>query len=194
VGARLERERRVSLRTVAAIILFASALVSLGDVTLPLWPSQTGLSSNELRTSRDLIRAYSRIRPGVTRASELAGYGFDSTSNGTRLLSYLGVMESFIPHDSNQFDRLDVAIQTCVAARERCTALISQPADNRKAPGMFTAFGMGADAAAQTPRVTLFIRDGRVSFKMISGLTATARARGTDREARVVPIPFRMND
>jgi len=194
VGARLERERRVSLRTIAAIILFASALVSLGDVTLPLWPSQTGLSSNELRTSRDLVRAYSRIRPGVTRASELAAYGFDATSNGTRLLSYLGVMESFIPHDSNQFDRLDAAIQTCVAARERCAALIFQPADKPKAPGMFTAFGMGADAAAQTTRVTLLIRDGRVSFKMISGLTETARARGTDREARAVPIPFRMND
>jgi hypothetical protein len=188
----LERERRVSLRTIAAIVLVASALVSLGDATLPLWPSQTGLSSKELRTSRDLARAYSRIRPGVTHSSELAGYGFDSTSNGTRLLSYLGVMESFIPHDSNQFDRLDVAVQTCVAARERCTALIFQPADNRKAPGMFTAFGMGADAAAQTPRVTLLIRDGRVSFKMISGLTATTR--GTDRGARVVPIPFRMNE
>jgi len=193
----VERERRVSLRTFAAIILVGSALASLGNAALPLWPSQTDAPSKPLRTSRDIIQAYSHIRPGVTRASELAGYGFDSTANGTRLLSYLGVMENFIPHDSRQFDRLDAAIQTCVAARERCTALIFQPAGNSssaRAHGMFAAFGMGAVAASQTPSVTFLIRDGRVSFKTISGLTETTRASRQDRVARLVPVPFRMND
>jgi hypothetical protein len=193
----VERERRGSRRTVTAVLLCVTTLALLGIAMLPLWPSLDGTPTPPLTTSRNLVLAYSRIHPGVTRASELAGYGFDSTSRGTRLLSYLGVLESFIPHDSQQFDRLDVAVQTCVAARERCTALVFQPADipnSNKAHGIFTAFGMGADAASRIPQVTLLIRDGRVTFKMMTGAIETARASHSAREARVAPIPFRMSD
>jgi hypothetical protein len=198
VGALVERERRGSRRTVTVILLCVAILALLGNAMRPLW-----LSSDETRTTQqlsnnhDLVLAYSRIHPGVTRASELAGYGFDSSSRGARLLSYLAIMESFIPHDSEQFDRLDAAVQTCVAARERCSALIFQPADSpgsNKAHGIFTAFGMGAEAASRTPQVTLLIRDGRVTFKLMTGAIATARASHSAREARAVPIPFRMNE
>jgi hypothetical protein len=53
---------------------------------------------------------------------------------------------------------------------------------------------LGAAAASRTPQVTLLIRDGRVAFKTISGVNETVRADVLDREARAVPVPFRMND
>jgi hypothetical protein len=187
----VEREQRGSLRIATTIVLLFSALALLGNIVLPFLPSE--MPTTRLRTSQDMLRAYSRIRPGFTHASELAGYGFDSSSSGTRLLSYLAVMERFIPHDSNRFDRLDSAIQACVAARERCSALTFRPTDSAKARGIFTAFDMGASAASRTPQVTLLIRDGRVTFKMMSGVTVVARP-SPDREARAVPLPFRMND
>jgi hypothetical protein len=196
LGLLVERERRGLLRTATALALFVSLLALLGHAMLPLWPRPNEAATTKLRTSRDLVLAYFRIRPGFTRASQLARYGFDSTSNGARLLSYLGVMESFIPHDSNAFDRLDSAIQECVAARERCTALIFRPTDDAssvKAHGFFTAFGLDADAASGTPQVTLLIRDGRVAFKTISGVSETIPADHSDREARAVPVPFRLN-
>jgi hypothetical protein len=191
----VQREQRGSLRIATTIVLLVSALALLGNIALPLWPIPNEMPTTRLRTSQDVLRAYSRIRPGFTRASELARYGFDSASDGTKLLSYLAVMESFIPHDSKQFDRLDTAIQECVGARERCTALIFQPADFAgftRAHAMFAAFGMGADAASRTPKVTLLIRDGRVTFKMMSGVTEMTRA-SRDREARALPVPFRMD-
>lgn len=194
-GDLVERERRGSLRIATTAVLIVSALALLGNLALPLGLIPTEIPTPRLRTSQDMLRAYSRIRTGFTHASELAGYGFDSSSSGTKLLSYLGVMENFIPHDTNQFDRLDTAIQACVAARERCTALVFQPADfanSTRTHGIFTAFDMGADAASRTPRVTLLIRDGRVAFKMMSGVTELARPAA--REARALPVPFRMND
>jgi hypothetical protein len=192
----VERERRGSLRTVTAIVLGVSALALLGNATLLLNPNENAAPAKQLRTSRDLVLAYSLVHPGLTRASQLAQYGFDSGSRGAKLLSYLGVMESFIPHDSTAFDRLDSAVQACVAARERCTALIVRPVDtvsSMKTHGLFRAFGMGADAAPRTPQVTLLIRDGRVAFKTISGAEEAVRARHTNREARAIPVPFRTD-
>ena len=192
----MEREQRGSLRIATTTVLLVSALALLGNLALPLGLIPSEMPPPRLRTSQDMLRAYSRIRAGVTHVSELAGYGFDSSSNGTRLLSYLGVMENFIPHNTHQFDRLDSAIKECVAARERCTAFVFQPADSAnsiKTRGIFTAFDISADAASRTPRVTLLIRDGRVTFKMISRAPETTRA-NPDREARAVPVPFRMND
>jgi len=197
LGLLVEREGRGSLRTVTAIVLFVSALGLLGNATLSLWPGPNEAPTRQLRTSRDLVLAYSRIRPGLTRASELARYGFDPASKGTQLLSYLGVMERVIPHDSHQFDQLGSAIQECVAARERCTALVfhpSEPARTSNAHGVFTAFSMGADAASRAPQVMLLIRDGRVTFKTISGAIERVRANQSQREARAVPVPFRMSD
>jgi len=192
VGTLVQREQRGSLRIATTIVLLVSALALLGYIVLPLWPMPNEMPTTRLRTSQDMLRAYSRIRPGFTRASELARYGFDSASGGANLLSYLGVMERFIPHDSNQFDRLDTAIQECVAARERCSALTLRPTGSAKAHGIFTAFDMGAAAASRTPQVTLLIRDGRVTYKMVSGVTEMARP-NPEREARAVPVPFRMD-
>lgn len=191
----MERERRGSLPIATLSVLSVSALALLGNVVLSLGLGPSEEQTPQLRTSQDMLRAYSRIRAGITPASELASDGFDSSSGGARLLSYLGVMENFIPHDTKQFDRLDAAVQECVEARERCTAVVFQPVDSAnfsKAHGIFTAFDMDANAASRTPRVTLLIRDGRVTFKMMSG--AIELARPADREARALPLPFRMND
>lgn len=193
-GDLVERERRGSLRIATAIVLFVSALALVGNLALPLGLVPSDMPTPKLRTGQDMLRAYSRIHAGFTHASELAGFGFDSSSGGAKLLSYLGVMENFIPHDTSQFDRLDTAVKECVAARERCTALVLQPADSTNSTGVqgiFTAFDMGADAASRTPRVTLLIRDGRVTFKMVTGVNEPVDR--ASREARAMPVPFRMN-
>lgn len=108
------------------------------------------------------------------------------------MLSYLGMMERFIPHDSTSFDRLDSAIKDCVGLPDHCTALVFRSADHQY--GFFPAFGLGADAAAASPpQVTLLIRDGRVAFKTISGVDAVTHVAARERQARAISVPFRMS-
>jgi hypothetical protein len=62
---------------------------------------------------------------------------------------------------------------------------------------LFSAFGLGAAAAANTPQVTLLIRNGRVAFKMISGVATTPGVRGAAMQAsspgmRAMPIAVRL--
>ena len=196
LGLMVERARRGTRRTVTAIALVFCGMALLGDVVVSLLPRPTDATARKVLTSRDLVAAYSRIQPGLTRASQLSQYGLDTASAGTQVLSYLGMMERFMPHDSFRFDRLNSAIRDCVAVRDHCTALIFRSGDRSKtaaARGLFTALGFGADAAAATPQVTLLIRDGRVAFKTISGFAESPQTT-PGRQATAMPVPFRMSD
>jgi hypothetical protein len=108
-------------------------------------------------TAQQLKTAYVRIRAGTTPVSQLARLGFDTA--GAAKLSYLGVMEQFMPKDSFGFDTLEPAVQTCFEARDRCTAYI---------------FSMPAQPNA---RVVLLIEGGRVAYKAISGFGGLAANR-----------------
>jgi hypothetical protein len=192
-GLMMEGADRGTRRIVTAIVLAFSALSILGSAVVSRLPRPSDATPQKVLTRSDLVLAYSRVRPGLTRASQLSQYGFDRVCAGTQVLSYLGMMERVMPRDSIRFDRLDSAIKDCVAVRDHCTALIFRSADRSKpamAHSLFTAFGLGADAAAATPRVTLLIRDGRVAFKTISGIAETTPP--PDRQARTIPLPFRI--
>src|SRR5437773_4815087 len=169
-GLMVERAHRGTRRTVTAIVLVFSALALLCNAVVSLLPRPSDTTPRKLLTKSNLVVAYSRIQPGLTRASQLSQYGFDTASAGTQVLSYLGTMERFMPHDSVRFDRLNSAMKDCVAVRDHCTGLIFRSADRSKTAvthDLFTTLGFGADAATATPQVTLLIRDGRVAFKMI---------------------------
>ena len=203
LGTVVEVERRGFLRNVNAVMFAIAAMVLVSGIVLAELPRQGDVAQSKTLTGRDLVAAYARIQPGLTRASQLARLGLDTGAANTQLLSYLGVMERFMPRDSVAFDRLDVAVRDCIDARDRCTALVfrsSDPAGGAIARGFLSTFGLDAAAAADTPRVTLLIRNGRVAFKMMSGLAAP---RGT-RSAMIaapspnvigdVPIPIRLTE
>lgn len=192
----VERAQHRTRPIVTAIVLALSALALLGNAVVSLLPRPTDFAPRNVLTTKDLVVAYGRIQPGRTRASELSQYGFDTASTAVQMLSYLGLMERFIPHDSVRFDRLDSAIKDCVAVRDHCTALVFRSVDhtrNMTARGFFTAFGLDARAAAVPPQVTFLIRDGRVAFKTISGVAEVTHIAARDRQARAIPVPFRMS-
>ncbi|MEI9992635.1 MAG: hypothetical protein WDM86_21705 [Rhizomicrobium sp.] len=161
------------------------ALLGCGTLTLLPRPSSDSPSSSQLRSLQDLATAYIRVQPGETRASQLAALGFDTTTANVQVLSYLGVMERFAG-DSRKFDRMDAALQECIEARDRCTALVFKPGDQRSGSGMFASFGLGsANAATREAAVTLLVQDGRVAYKAISGVPQTMLAQ---REPAPAPI------
>jgi hypothetical protein len=185
----VDGERGGSLRYATRIAGVIAVMALIGCGALTLLPRQNDPVPIRLRTMRDLATAYERVQPGLTRASQLTHLGFDPGSANAQVLSYLGVMERFMPNDSIRFDRLDAAVQDCIEARDHCTALVFRPMGRASMPGpagILSALGLGAAAATnQAPEVTLLVRDGRVAFKMISGLP-NARAK---REVESVSLP-----
>ena len=193
MGPVVERAQRGTRRTVIAIVLAVSALALLGNAVMSLLPRLDDPLPRKVLTKADLIVAYSRIRTGQTRASQLSQYGFDTASAGAQVLSYLGMMERFMPHDSVRFDQLDPAIKDCFSVQDHCTALVFRSANRAKTAtsnAHFSAFTPLADTAP--PQVTLLIRDGRVTFKMLSGVEYASHVDAKDRQARVIPLPFRV--
>ena len=176
-----------SFRYAASIAILVVILALLGCGTLTLLPrTASDTASTQLHSLKDLAAAYIRVQPGETRASQLAAIGFDTTSANVEVLSYLGVMERFAA-DSRKFDRLDDALQECIEARDRCTALVFKPGDQGHGSGVLASFGLGsANAASRDAVVTLLVQDGRVAYKTISGVPNALLA---SREPATAPIP-----
>jgi hypothetical protein len=135
-------------------VLFMGLILMLGcGIAVAAWPRGATVQDAQVK-EQQLKSAYARIRAGVTPVSQLAQLGFD-TANAQKL-SYLGVLEQFMPSDSFDFDTLDPAIKNCFEARDQCTAYI------------FTL------PHAPAARVVLLIDGGRVAYKAISGFGGMA--------------------
>ncbi|HXC54617.1 MAG TPA: hypothetical protein VNU97_04935 [Rhizomicrobium sp.] len=191
-----EGQRGGSFRYATSIAVLVVTLALLGFGTLTLLPHPSDSSATGIASLKELAAAYARVQPGATRASQLAGLGFDTTTPNVESLSYLGVMERFMTGDSTKFDRLDGALQNCIEARDRCTAFVFKPGDGQRAGGMFSRFGFGASAAGHDPEVTLLVQDGRVAYKMITGVTLAVAVRHhaaplPSRAAALMPVSYR---
>jgi hypothetical protein len=166
-----EGQRSGSLRYATSIAIVAVMLAIVGFGALSLLPRQPDSSTTEIKSLKDLASAYARVQPGRTRASQLAGLGFDTATPNVQVLSYLGVMERYLTGASTNFDRLDVALRNCIDARDRCTAFVFKPGDQLRGSSMLASFGFGAANAAVHPaEVVLLVQNGRVAYKMISGV------------------------
>jgi hypothetical protein len=203
----VDGERSGSLRYVTSIAGVIAVLALVGCGALTLLPRQGDPVPVRLMTVKDLAAAYARVQPGLTRTTQLTSLGFDLGAANSQALSYLGVMERFMPRDSVRFDRLNAVVQDCIAARDHCTALVFRPMDRSHTytwahHSLLSAFGLGAAAAAveRTPEITLLVRDGRIAFKMISGLPAVhvqsrVRAGQAPRDGSgYMPVSYRVTN
>jgi len=166
-----EGQRSGSLRYATSIAISLVALALLGCGALTLLPQHSETVA-QFKSSRDLAFAYARVQPGMTRASQLAALGFDTTMPNVQVLSYLGLTERYMTGDSSKFDRLDAALQNCIEARDRCTGFVFRPGDAKSGhSGVLETLGLGsANAAGRDAEVTLIVQDGRVAYKAISGM------------------------
>lgn len=65
--------------------------------------------------------AYDRIVPGETTVADLKALGYDPhTTPNIAILSYLDVIQRFMPNDSIGMDDLEPAVRACVEARSAC--------------------------------------------------------------------------
>jgi hypothetical protein len=147
-------------------------LAVVGCAGLGLLPYHAAPQADGFKSYRALAAAYRSIRPGKTLASDLGKLGFDvASSPDVKVLSYLGVIERFMPRNSVGFDRLAPAIQSCIDARDRCTAYLYHATGQAPGGSLFDLIGNPAQAATQhgAAEVVLLVQDGRVAYKAMSG-------------------------
>ena len=167
--------REGTRRTARLIASMLVTLVLVGCGGLGLLPRQTDIKNTSFRNYHAVETAYQQIMPGATRSSDLGQIGFDSSdSPNVEVLSYLGVIERFMPRDSIKFDNLDPAVQACIEARDRCTAFVFRPErlhQERTGNILLDLFGFERQTVSYgwSAEVMLLVLDGRVAYKVMSG-------------------------
>lgn len=157
---------------VTAVLSVALALIGCGG----LLPHRSDLSSNQSFKTYDQVQtAYASIVPGQTREAELSRLGFDAAVQpNAEVISYLGVIERFMPRDSIRFDHLAPAVKSCIEAQEHCSAYVFRPSrlEQERTGSVFLdllGFERTTIDRGWAAEVVLLMQDGHVAYKVMSG-------------------------
>jgi hypothetical protein len=159
---------------IVGVLAITLALVGCGG--LSLLPHRTDLADDQnFQTYNEVEVAYKTIVPGETRENDLAKLGFNAAVQpNAEVISYLGVIERFMPRDSIHFDHLAQPVRACIEAQERCSAYVFRPSrlEQQRMGSIFLDL-MGFERTTLdhgwAAEVVLLMQDGRVAYKVMSG-------------------------
>ncbi|HWA88933.1 MAG TPA: hypothetical protein VG889_02785 [Rhizomicrobium sp.] len=141
-----------------------------------LLPHGSNMSTDQnFKEYSDVVAAYSTIIPGQTREADLSKMGFDASAQpNAEQISYLGVIERFMPRDSIRFDHLANPVRTCIEAQEHCSAYVFHPSrlEQERTGNVFLdllGFERTTIDKGWAAEVVLLVQDGRVAYKVMSG-------------------------
>ncbi len=166
---------------------FMLSLVGCGG--LGLLPHDTKVSNNSFQTYEQVQSAYIDVAPGQTRLTDLPRLGFDTaTTPNVEVLSYLGVIERFMPRSTMSFDHLAPPVQSCIEAQDRCSAFVFHPqhVESRRTGNFFLdllGFERRTIDTGWSAEVVLLMQDGHVAYKLMSG-----RPRIEDTHDEITPL------
>lgn len=166
---------------------FMLSLVGCGG--LGLLPHESQTQNTNFQTYDQVQAAYTNIVPGSTRLIDLPKLGFDTVATpNVEVLSYLGVIERFMPRNTMSFDHLAAPVQTCINAQEHCSAYVFHPAhvESRRTGSIFLdllGFERETVDSGWSAEVVLLMQDGHVAYKLMSG-----RPRIEDMHDTVQPL------
>lgn len=106
-------------RNMAEIAVAASLAFFLGGCSL--LPEGKETVESPWRSFADAKATYDKIEPGKTTLTDLRGLGIDPhTTANVSVLSYLDIIQRFIPNNSIKYDQLAPAVRDCIDAKEIC--------------------------------------------------------------------------
>jgi hypothetical protein len=156
-------------------ILGLSALCGCAGTQDRLLPQSTTLQNAGFVTYDSVLEAYESVEPGVTPAAQLPSLGFNlATAPNTEVLSYLGVIERFMPREAIKLETLAPAVRTCILAQHYCTGYVFKPSrrvDQRQGNVALDAlsFRRTTITTGWSAEVILLVQDGMVTYKLFSG-------------------------
>ncbi len=165
-----------SRRYAKLAVVMAITLSLVGCGGLSLLPRRTDLSEDQnFQTYNQVQAAYASIVPGETREGDLSKIGFNAAIQpNAEVISYLGVIERFMPRDSIRFDHLALPVKACIEAQERCSAYVFRPSRlvQQRTGSIFLdllGFERTTIDHGWAAEVVLLMQDGRVAYKVMSG-------------------------
>ena len=88
-----------------------------------LLPSAKQTTISPWNSFEDAKSAFDKITPYTTNADEMRSLGFDPfTTPNIKILTYVDIMNRFLPNPSIKKEDLDEGIQSCINAKANCKA------------------------------------------------------------------------
>ena len=179
LGAYDGLRRRWGLIAALSSAIALGACSAIGSITsmssTDILPTQDDVVATNFQSYDAVEVAYGNVVAGQTRLPDLASLGFDAANApNVEKLSYLGVMDRFMPGSSLRFDKLAPAVQGCIEAQEHCSAFVFRPARIHEArTGNFILDMLGFERltveAGWSAEVIFLMQDGRVVYKVLQG-------------------------
>ncbi len=160
----------VSLR-----VMLLAVLLCLGPGCSFLLPTSQTTAKSKWRTYGEAEAAFERITPGATATNELSHLGFDPSVNpNVRILTYIDVIQRFMPNESITKDDLDPSVRAFIEGRERGQAWeVDVNNLNSKRYGNalldLTGFVKKTHDTGWQFKGLLLIREGQVVYKLSGG-------------------------
>ncbi|MEI9989903.1 MAG: hypothetical protein WDM86_07675 [Rhizomicrobium sp.] len=148
------------------------ALAGCGGMLLP---SQSEVGETTFNSYGAVRRAFDDIALHQSSVSDLSHLGFDAQHTpNVAVLSYLEIVERFMPNSSMAFDKLDPAVQDCIMARTSCEGFVFKVEHHefqRSGSLFLDLFGFEhlTTETGWTAQVFVLVQDGRVTHKILSG-------------------------
>ena len=105
-----------SLRGLGMLIIVLPAMAACSVL-----PTTVETAESPWESFEDAKAAYDAVTPTRTTKAELAALGYDPLETpNVRVLSYVDLIQRFLPRDSIDTQGLDPNLRRCIEARERC--------------------------------------------------------------------------
>jgi hypothetical protein len=140
-----------------------------------LLPSQSEAGSTSFETYGAVRSAFDQIALRQSSVGDLSELGFDAQHTpNVAVLSYLEIVEKFMPNSSMAFDRLDPAVQDCIMARENCQGYVFKVEHHefqRSGSLFLDLFGFEhlTTETGWSAQVLVLVQNGKVTHKLLSG-------------------------
>jgi hypothetical protein len=151
-------------------------------------PSAQTIPKSRWHSYDEAKEAFDRITPNATKVYDLQQLGFDPTAPNAKSLTYLDVIQRFLPTQAIGKEDLDQNVRECIAAHDACRAIeidINEVHARRFGNVCLDVFGFRRKTHETGWRFVAFlvIRDDLVVYKLCSGAPVVDRI-----ERRVKPL------
>jgi len=120
----MQLDRTVYWRT---LILLGGLILFLTACGSPL-PKTEDETKSRWNTFDEAMLAYNNVILGKSTVNDLRDLGYDPYSApNVKILSYLDIMQKFMPTNSFQMHQLPLSVQNCLAKQEACMAYEANP-------------------------------------------------------------------
>ena len=130
-------------RRAMACTLALSVALGLGGCVAHILPKKHELAITSFKTFGQTRDGYEKVVVNQTTIADLKSLGFDpDKSANIQQITYLDVVQAFLPRQDMPFSTVPTSVQTCVAAQNRCIGYAVAPkvSDSTRTGSIFLDF------------------------------------------------------